>query len=105
MKSWRCGQGAGGAGGRAMHNGEKFLRIVEVYTGYCQICGEPKLVGRLAVAGWPYHGAVCSRCLADLGNELERRGNPATSSASGSGKNLTVVTGKNGNTQKPGAAA
>ncbi len=51
----------------------KFLWLEEAYTGYCQVCNEPKLVGRVAVYGWPFHGTVCSACLGRLADEIQRR--------------------------------
>ncbi len=65
-----------------MERGERFLRVEDVSEGYCQICDEPKLVGRIAVAGWSFRGSVCSRCLNDLSTELQRRGS-AVRAASG----------------------
>jgi len=52
----------------------KFLTIVDTYAGYCQVCHEARLVARMAVIGWEYHGTICSQCLNGLADELQRRG-------------------------------
>ncbi len=52
----------------------KFLTVVGVYTGYCQICHEPRMVGRMALQGWLYEGTACVRCLLGLAEEVDRRG-------------------------------
>ncbi len=57
-----------------MNTGARFLMVVEAYPGYCQICHEPRVVGRITVTGWPYSGLACSRCLSQLADEVQRRG-------------------------------
>ena len=57
-----------------MNTGARFLTVVDAYPGYCQMCHEPRAVGRIVVAGWPYSGLACSRCLSRLADEVHRRG-------------------------------
>ena len=94
-----------------MSNGEKFLSIVTTYAGYCQICNEPRVVARIAVFGWPYQGAVCSRCLVQLADEVQRRGmltaaGGATggtglpANGAGNGTALAATCGGNGHSEK-----
>ena len=51
----------------------RFLTVVDAYPGYCQMCHEPRVVGRIAVTGWPNNGLACSRCLSQLADEVQRR--------------------------------
>ncbi len=73
-----------------MNHGASFLTVVDTYAGYCQICQEPHVVGRIAVAGWPYHGEVCSRCLGQMADEVQRRAKAFASSAASSGQSLAA---------------
>jgi hypothetical protein len=57
-----------------MNTGARFLTVVDAYPGYCQMCHEPRVVGRIVVTGWPYSGLACSRCLSRLADEVQRRG-------------------------------
>ena len=59
-----------------------FLTVVDAYPGYCQICLEPQVVGRIVVTGWPYSGLACSRCLSQLADEVQRRGSAQPGEAS-----------------------
>lgn len=68
-----------------MNNGAKFLGVVDTYGGYCQICNEPRFVGRIAVAGWPYNGSVCARCLGELADEVHRRASALGAGLAGNG--------------------
>jgi hypothetical protein len=52
----------------------RFLTVVDTYAGYCQVCHEPRVVARVAVAGWKHHGTLCSQCLNALADEVHRRG-------------------------------
>ncbi len=56
-----------------MNTGARFLTVVDAYPGFCQVCHEPRVVGRIAVTGWPYSGLACSRCLSQLADEVQRR--------------------------------
>jgi len=79
----------------------RFLTVVDTYAGYCQVCHEPHVVGRIAVAGWEYHGTICSECLNGLADEVQRRGKGlAIEKASKTGSNgdpLVAILGGNGN--------
>lgn len=57
-----------------MNTGARFLTVVDAYPGYCQMCHEPRVVGRIVVTGWPYSGLACSHCLSRLADEVQRRG-------------------------------
>lgn len=80
----------------AMNNGASFLSVVSTYAGYCQICQEPQMVGRIAVAGWPYHGAVCGRCLGQMADEVQRRAKALPSDEASSSHILTTGVAGNG---------
>jgi hypothetical protein len=79
----------------------RFLTVVDTYAGYCQICHEPHVVARIAVAGWEYHGTICSQCLSSLADEVQRRGQALPVEKAGkTGSNedvLAVIRGSNGN--------
>jgi len=80
--------------------GTKFLTVVDTFAGYCQICHEARVVGRIAVAGWEYQGTICSQCLGDLADEVQRRGKSlasAKASGNGHGEVLVAISGGNGN--------
>ena len=53
-----------------MNTKASFLTVVDAYAGYCQICQEPRVVGRIAVTGWLHSGLACSRCLSQLADEV-----------------------------------
>lgn len=57
-----------------MGGGAKFLTVVDTFAGYCQVCHDSRVVGRIEVAGWQYHGLICSHCLRELADEVQRRG-------------------------------
>jgi hypothetical protein len=65
-----------------MSTGARFLTVVDTYPGYCQICHEPQVVGRITVSGWPYSGSACSRCLSQLADEVQQRGHVLAAGAS-----------------------
>jgi hypothetical protein len=65
-----------------MSSRTKFLTVVDAFSGYCQICHEPQVVGRITVTGWPYSGLACSRCLSQLADEVQRRGDALVAWAS-----------------------
>ena len=78
----------------------KFLTVVDTFAGYCQICHEPHVVGRIAVAGWEHQGTICSQCLGGLADEVQRRGQSlasANASRNGYGEALVGIGGGNGN--------
>ena len=52
----------------------RFLTVVDTYAGFCQVCHSPRVVARMAVAGWEHHGTICSQCLTVLADEVQRRG-------------------------------
>jgi len=52
----------------------RFLTVVDTYAGFCQVCHNPRVVARMAVAGWEHHGTICSQCLNALAEEVQRRG-------------------------------
>jgi hypothetical protein len=60
----------------------RFLTVVDAYPGYCQICHEPRVVGRITVTGWPHSGLACSRCVGQLAEEIQRRGSALPDGAS-----------------------
>lgn len=79
----------------------RFLTVVDTYAGYCQICYEPQVVARIAVAGWEYHGTICGQCLNSLADEVQRRGKALPVEKIGktgsNGEALTAILGGNGN--------
>jgi hypothetical protein len=83
----------------------KFLTIVDSFAGYCQVCHESRLVGRIAVAGWEYHGTICSQCLNDLADEVQRRGKglgvEKVGKTSSDGDVLAAIVGVNGYAGEP----
>ena len=78
----------------------RFLTIVDTYAGYCQVCHESRVVGRMAVAGWEYHGTICGQCLNGLADEVQRRGKglavEKSSKPNGNGDVLAAIIGGNG---------
>jgi hypothetical protein len=72
----------------------RFLTVVDAYPGYCQICHQPQVVGRITVTGWPYSGLACSRCLSQLADEVQRR---ASSPPCGASYTVALTDGSNGN--------
>ncbi len=76
----------------------RFLTVVEAYPTYCQICHEPRVVGRITVTGWPYSGLACSRCLSQLADEVQRRGNALPD---GAGQVAALAVSGNGNGHLP----
>jgi hypothetical protein len=78
-----------------MSDRARFLTVVEAYPGYCQICHEPRVVGRITVTGWPYCGLACSRCLSRLADEVQRWGSALPDEAS-QGADLAPSAGGNG---------
>lgn len=74
----------------------KFLTVMDTFTGYCQVCLEPRVVGRIAVVGWQYHGLICSQCLRELADEVQRRGEALVADGPGKGDSLAAIMGGNG---------
>ena len=82
----------------------RFLTVVDTYTGYCQVCHEPHVVGKIAVAGWEYHGTICGPCLAGLADEVQRRGKGLAVEKAGQNGNagaLAAIVGGNGYGRDP----
>ena len=79
-----------------MSSRARLLMVADAYPGYCQICHEPQVVGRITVTGWPYSGLACSRCLSQLADEVQRRGSALAAGASPAPA-LAVSGGGNGN--------
>ena len=80
--------------------GTKFLTLVDTFAGYCQVCHEPHVVGRIAVSGWEHHGTICSNCLCSLADEVQRRGKDlavAKAGRNGHAESLAGIGGRNGN--------
>ncbi len=77
-----------------MSSRARFLTVVDAYPGYCQICHEPHVVGRITVTGWPYSGLASSRCLSQLADEVHRRGGAP---AAGAGPAAALVASGGGN--------
>ncbi len=78
----------------------KFLTVVDTFAGYCQVCHEPHVVGRIAVAGWEHQGTICSQCLSALADEVQRRGiGPVVEKVGRNGHSeaLAGIGGGNGN--------
>jgi hypothetical protein len=79
----------------------KFLTVVDTYAGYCQVCHEPRVVARIAVTGWEYHGTICCQCLTGLADEVERRGKALAvekvCKTDSNGDTLAAILGSNGN--------
>lgn len=79
----------------------KFVTVVDTYAGYCQVCHEPRVVARIAVSGWEYHGTICGQCLSGLADELQRRGKglavEKVSKIGSNGDALAAILGGNGN--------
>ena len=80
--------------------GARFLTVLDTYAGYCQGCHEPRMVARIAVAGWEHHGTICSQCLAGLAEETQRRGKGLTDEKDAktrrNGDEVVVAHGANG---------
>ncbi len=77
----------------------KFLTVVDSYAGYCQVCHEPRVVGRIAVAGWECQGTICSQCLTGMADEVQRRGkglDVEKAGKNGHGDGLAAIVGGNG---------
>jgi len=77
----------------------KFLTVVDTFPGYCQVCHIPQLVGKVAVAGWEYQGAICSVCLSAMADEVQRRGKGLITEKiprNGHGEMLVGIRGRNG---------
>ena len=75
----------------------KFVTVVDTYAGYCQICHQPRVVARIAVAGCQHHGTICGQCLTGLADELQRRGKGlAVEKVGSNGDALTAILGGNG---------
>lgn len=77
----------------------KFLTVVDTYAGYCQVCHDPRVVGRIAVAGWEYHGTICSQCLTGLADEVLRRTKGLAveqAGKNGNGDAVVAIVGGNG---------
>ena len=68
--------------------------VADAYPGYCQICHEPQVVGQITVTGWPYSGLACSRCLRQLADEVQRRGDALDA---GVGPAVILAASGNGN--------
>jgi hypothetical protein len=82
----------------------KFLTVVDTFAGYCQVCHEAHVVGRIAVAGWEHHGTICSQCLSSLADEVQRRGKDLAvekAGRNGHGEVLAGIGGGNGYTREP----
>ena len=83
----------------------KFLTIVDTYAGYCQVCHEARLVARIAVVGWEYHGTICGQCLNGLADELQRRAKGLAVEKPGktgsNGELLTAIVGVNSYAREP----
>ena len=75
-----------------------FLTGVEAYPGYCQICHEPRVVGRITVTGWPHSGLACSRCLSQMADEVQRRGSALPD---GAGHEAALAPSAGGNGHPP----
>jgi hypothetical protein len=79
----------------------RFLTVVDTYTGYCQMCHEPRAVGKIAVAGWQYHGTVCSQCLTALADEVQRRGKGLATETTDEVDPLAAIMAGNGYARQP----
>ena len=83
----------------------RFLTVADTYAGYCQVCHEPRVVARMAVAGWDHHGTICSQCLNALADEVERRGKGQADEKAGKKQSdeevLVAMLGGNGNGHAP----
>ena len=79
-----------------MSLGAKFLMVLDTFASYCQVCRQPRVVGRIAVPGWQYHGLICSHCLRELADEVERRGEGLAVDPSRNTEALAVLAGGNG---------
>lgn len=82
----------------------RFLTVVDTYPGYCQVCHEAHVVGKIAVAGWEYHGTICSQCLAGLADEVQRRGKGLAvekAGQNGHAEALAALVGSNGHGRDP----
>lgn len=79
----------------------RFLTVVDTYVGYCQVCHGPRVVGRIAVAGWEYHGTICSQCLGGLADEVQRRTRGLTVATADEDDSLAVIVGGNGHIREP----
>ena len=84
-----------------LSTGARFLTVLDTYAGYCQVCHEPRMVARIAVAGWEHHGTICSQCLNGLADEIQRRGkglaDEKDAKARSNGDVLATIHGQNGN--------
>jgi len=83
----------------------RFLTVLDTYPGYCQVCHDPRVVGRVAVAGWEYYGTICRQCLIELADEVQRRGKGLAVEKIGktcsNGDRLAGIVGGNGYAREP----
>ena len=79
----------------------RFLTVVDTYAGYCQVCRDPRVVGRIAVAGWEYHGTICSQCLSGLADEVQRRVKGLLIEKADCEDSLAAIVGGNGYHREP----
>ena len=79
----------------------RFLTVVDTSTGYCQVCHEPRVVGKVAVAGWQYHGTICSQCLTALADEVQRRGKGLATETTDEVDPLAAIMAGNGYARQP----
>jgi len=79
----------------------RFLTVVDTYPGYCQVCRDPRLVGRISVTGWQYHWTVCSHCLRGLADEVERRGKGLAVETAEKVDPLASILNGNGHVREP----
>jgi hypothetical protein len=82
-----------------MSGGKRFLTVVDTFAGYCQVCHDPQVVGRIAVTDWQYHGLICSQCLHELADEVQRRSKGLTVEPAINPEKLTAVGGRNGHSR------
>ena len=80
----------------------KFVTVLDTYAGYCQVCHQPRVVAKIAVAGWQHHGTICGQCLSGLADELHRRGKGlAVEKVGSNGNALTAILPGNGHSREP----
>lgn len=49
------------------------FELIRVFLGYCMNCRLPKVVGEFKLLGWKHSFNLCSICLRERKEELEKR--------------------------------
>lgn len=52
------------------------IKAREVELGYCNQCGDPKLVAEFILHGWKHHFRLCDKCIGEMSGII-RKATPA----------------------------